>query len=493
MTEHHGLDLEAIQRANGGHSIFAPSSSHMILTCAGALLANLGEPDNAGFDAAEGTVGHEVADLWLTQFYRNREDAAHPTPTQQYPDFEDLDEEIDYARPVHLIGTVKRIVERVDDDGNELLAFDVPIKEEMLGFVRQYVKWCVELPGVHYTERRVDISKITPIPNQGGTADHAACEPGVLTISDLKYGKGIRVDAAEDLTNPKAMVLGRDSPFNGNTQAMNYALGFFWEFDHIYHFEKIVIRIAQPRKDHWQVWETNREELLAFARYAKIRYADAWVPNAPRTPSKKGCQFCRVQPKCAAYAVWYDEQNDGVFDPVTDVIEGSFRDVTAERALEVREKIDRGALEQKSLPKPFELTTDQMARILVMRKTTEKWFAAIEQELEFRAKQGEKILWHKLVDGRLGDRKWIDEEAALAELEFIGVDPEEAAPPSLGSPAQIEEILRSKYGMTKKNAEALIASLVSRAPGRPTLALDTDSREALDDLGSVFDVVEDDL
>ena len=190
----HGFDLEAVQIKLGAHSVFAPSASSMWLYCAGSLIPNLLAEDTAGEDAAYGTVAHGVAERWLKTG----------------------------VKPVDLIGTVEKV-----DEGHAV--FEIEITHSMLEYVQEYVDWSVFLPGDHYVEQRVDFSRLTPIPKQGGTADHIACEPGALTITDLKMGKGVQVFA------------------KGNTQARLYALGAFYRWDEQYHFQRIVIRIAQPR------------------------------------------------------------------------------------------------------------------------------------------------------------------------------------------------------------------------------------------------------
>src|ERR1700712_4834734 len=150
----HGFDLDAVRAKLGSHSIFAPSASAMWMNCAGSLIANLLAEDDAGVDAAYGTVGHGVGEMWLKTG----------------------------ARPNHLIGRVETV-----DEGHA--KFDITIDSIMLNYGEQHVDWCNFLPGDHYVEKRVDFSVLTPIDRQSGTADHIACMPGKMVITDLKMGK----------------------------------------------------------------------------------------------------------------------------------------------------------------------------------------------------------------------------------------------------------------------------------------------------------------
>lgn len=476
MTEHHGIDIEAL--AGAAHSIFAPSSSAGWLVCEDYILANLNEPDNAGVDAAYGTVGHEVGEEWLLRIDALRT-GVEPITEEMIAD----------SRPAELIGTT-RIVKEGDQ------SFPIEIDEEMLAFVAQYVLWCAELPGAHYIEQRVYFSRLTPIPEQGGTADHAACEPGVLTITDLKLGRSPRniVSAAENKEDPRFIVGGK---LNGNTQAGLYALGFFYKYDHLYNFQRIIIRIGQPTLDHFDIWETNREELLAFAEFVKVRAHANWKPLRNRTPSNKGCRWCKVRSSCAALIAWRHEDVDDVFDAVEDdVIEGEFRVVTRQEMIAVKAEIDSADDYQPPILNldAATLTTEQMAKLLPKRKLMEDFFNGIYDELNRRASQGEEIPGFKLVNGREGNREfkgkddppWIEHELA-----FLGLEPDDVYERKLGSPARAEAKLRAKYGLSAKAATALLSHLVYRNRGRQTLVPRTDKREELEDVGSVFDDVSD--
>jgi hypothetical protein len=450
----HGLDLEAIRRRLNGHSIFAPSSSAMWLNCSGSLIPNLLAEDTAGEDAAYGTVGHDAGEQWLANYAFAKRKFGGP---------EDM--LLAMSEPRDLLGEVRVIKEH----GAE---FHIEIDDEMLAYVRQYVEWCVALPGEHYVETQVDFSDLTPIPEQRGRADHAACSWQLLVISDLKMGKGIKVFAKD------------------NSQGLLYAYGFFREWDWLYNFQRIVIRIAQPRLDHFDEWEITREELLDFAGYVANRAALAWTPDAPRSPSPKACQWCKVKADCAALAKWTHDATEDCFDDL-DVIEGEYRVVTTTEMTSVNSAITDGW--QPNPKEPSRLSTEALERLLPYRKLIEKWFSEIEAELEHRAMNGEELTRHKLVPGRAGRRYFPEEDPARKLLLKNRVPEDELYVRKLISPAKAEELLRTHGGLKKKEAAKLLDSVVVRPPSRQTLAPVSDERDALESPADVFDDLDDEL
>lgn len=427
MTEHRFTLTqmrEAIRQVEaGGHSVFAPSASPMWMGCPGSLIPNLFAPDDAGEDAAYGTVGHMVGEVW------NKTG----------------------KKPVHLLGTTHHV------EGSDW--FFIVVDEEMLDYVEQYVRWCRMLPGEHFTETRVDFSQLTPIPNQGGTADHAACQPGILVITDLKMGKGVKVFAEK------------------NSQGLLYALGFFYEWDWLYDFKRIIIRIAQPRLDHWDEWEVSREDLLAFAEEVRACAAAAWVQNAPRRPSDKACQWCRVAATCGPR-----------IKQVIDVSEGRLealgREVSAEEVQAFREKLHDGEWELAEM-NPLELSTADLEKIFAMSKTIDRLWKAIFAELNHRAADGQRMTMYKLAEG-ITRRVFKAPKQAEKRLLELGLAPTEIYKKTMISPAQTEEALRKK-GYKKDELLGLMKGLVYKPPGGATLVPIQDSRPALDDrYGDVF-------
>lgn len=433
----HGFDLDAIQRKLGGHSVFAPSYSSTWLRCLGSLLPSLLAEDDAGEDAAYGTVAHGVAERWLKTG----------------------------LRPSDLVGEIE-----VVDEGHA--KFEIEIDEVMLDFVQEYVDWCAYLPGSLLVEQRVDFSCLTPIPNQGGTADHIALEPGVLTITDLKMGKGVQVFAT------------------GNTQARLYALGAFFRWDWEYDFQRIVIRIAQPRLEHFDVWEISRDELLQFAEFAKGRAHAAWQPDAPRTPGEKQCQWCKVRRDCAARAAYVEKMLEGVFDALDDV-------VTDEDVIRLVDRLDDEfetvAFRMKP---PRELTVAQRAKIIRSRRGIENWLKSIEDDLEKILQAGGVVPGFKLVEGR-SNRIFPNSDRIPSTLEMLtGVPESEFVERKVCTPAQAEEILVKKGGYKRAQLPDLLGDLAVKPRGKPVMAPAHDKRPELStNVDDVFDDLdtEDDL
>lgn len=425
--------------AGGGHSIFAPSGSAMWLYCSGSLIANLLEEDEGSFEAAEGTVAHELAEQWLKSG----------------------------VKPKHRLGEFVTVSE-----GEGKPSYLIQIDEVMMDYVEEYVLWCQMNEGDHFVETRVFFTKLIPPANadeleedpladevpfaaQGGTADHACCQPGVLIISDLKYGKGIFVDAVN------------------NTQARIYALGFFYMWDWKYNFQKIIIRIGQPRLDNWGVWEITREELLAFADFVQERAKAAWQLNAPRRVSRKGCQWCKVKANCTALAVTLESLVYAELDDLEKELEVDDMSLIRE-ALRAEFKMHTANLTR--------LSNVDMVKILEFRKPIEDWFKDIQTHLEGESNDGRPVPGMKLVEGR-SNRDWSRPKKVIEHLKFIGMPEKDMyTEPELKSPAQMEEALKKTLKLDRKTVGVILSGYDYKPPGKPTLVRDDDPRAALGDV-----------
>lgn len=419
MTEHR-LSLSALAQSliDGDHSIFSASGSHLWMHCAGGLIANILAKDKPSPEAAEGTVAHGVGELWLRM----------------------------KKRPSHLVGTKQTI------DG-----FEIEITDEMLNHVEVYFDWCSWLPGQHYIETKVYYTEITPIPKQGGTADHVACSYQHMVITDLKYGKGVQVFAKD------------------NTQALLYALGFFYAWDWLYDFQTIELRICQPRLDHLDTWTITRAELLEFADRAKVRAYLAWQLDAPRTPGEKQCSFCKVKADCGAHFYWQAELTSGAWV-------GLIEPVTVEQVQELKDRIEFQQI--ANLVAVHTLTTEEMSQLYRYRHTFESWWKALHNELNIRAARGEKIPGMKLVESR--SNRVVRDPNLVADTLLLdyGITDNELIVEEMISPAKIEKLLR-KHGVRPKDLASVLDPLVYKPAGKPTLVSDTDRRPAIVDFSEI--------
>lgn len=426
MTEH-SINLTTLAESlkNGDHSIFSASGSGLWMNCAGGLLANLLAPDNSGAEAAEGTVAHGVGEQWLKT----------------------------KKKPKHLVGTKQHVV-------NGGVSYEIEITDEMLNYVQEYFDMCDWLPGQHFIETKVYYSEITPIDKQGGTADHVACSYQRMVLTDLKYGKGVYVEV---MNNPQLWL---------------YALGFFYEYDWLYDFQEIEMRVCQPRMGNFGKQTITRAELLAFAETAKVAAHAAWKLDAPRTPGAKQCQFCKVASKCAANFSMQVELTAGVFDAIDEP-------VTQEDVIALKDRIEFQQI--ASHIEPFELTTEEMASVYQYRSLFEGWWKKLHNELNIRAARGERIPGMKLVEGR--KRRVVrDHRVALLTLEMdYDIPRSELIQEEFASPAEIERLLR-KHGVRPKDMASILEPLVHKPRGKATLVSETDRRDAIVDLTEdVFD------
>lgn len=422
-------DLAQLGKSRNGHSIFSPSGSANWLNCSGALIPNIQAPDTAGWEAAEGTVAHEVAEIWIKSG----------------------------ERPDHIVGLTKTI------NASSGETYEITIDDDMLDWVEQYVKWCVNLPGHHFTEVRVDFSELTPIPDQGGTSDHIAIFDRRMVVTDLKYGKNVFVEVFQ------------------NSQALLYAYGAFLEYDDWYEFEEIEIRICQPRMYNFGVYTVTRAELLAFGEYVKARAKLAWDFNAKRTPSVAACQWCKVSATCAALATVQD----------TMAAHAAFDDDTADEAQMalLKSRTESGLFSMHAVDAKT-LTTEQMARLLPYKRLMENWWHKLAEELKSRANDGEYVPGHKMVSGR-GRRVMADADTVTGTLADYGIRKVDLIEVSVKTVTEVEEMLRRKK-VPKKERDVVMTRITHREEGQPTLAPESDRRPSLREVvSSEFGPIED--
>jgi hypothetical protein len=409
--------------------VFGASAAPMFMNCLGSLIPNLLAEDESSYEAAEGTVAHHVAETWLKE----------------------------QKQPLGLIGETILVPRRNGEP------HAVEVTEEMLSYVEEYVAWVSTTPGEHYVELKVDYSSLTPIPDQGGTADHVFAEWQRLTVTDLKYGKGIKVFAEK------------------NEQALAYAAGVFLRLDWLYDFQTIVIRICQPRLEHFDEWICTREELLEFMERFRTQAAAAWVPGAPRTPGPKQCQWCKIRTECPAKFAITMEAAQGAFADDDDE-PASYPAPALAAAMAEAEMIS--TISPVDIPS---LSVEALERISLLRSTIERWLREIDEHLQYLAECGVELKHHDIKRGRAGHRAWINKKAAARYLLQQGIERFDLFSETMASPSQAETLLKIATGAKGKGLKALLEPYVIQPPGRLTLAPKADKRLTVEPAASAFD------
>lgn len=415
------------------HSERGPSTASRWRKCPGSVRLSRGLPDNAGIDAAHGTVFHEFAAICLEL---------------------GLD-------PQGLVGDTLEV------PGHGVLEFDQKMADHMLNGLD--LLWSLaDAPGaVMMVEQRVSLQEWVG-PDEFGTTDCSIIDihNWRLVTADWKYGAGVPVDPKD---NDQAILytLGTWSTFARRMFAEavlekhgDAALDAPWEED----IEVIVI-IEQPRAEGGGgVWRTTMGHILAEGEKIRRDAKRTEDPNAPVVPGTKQCQFCKAASfnRCLERPKFLLEQVGADFDD----LESDFA-VNAEPVLS-----------EFSL-----ITPEQRSQILLHRAMFDKLFDDLHAAAYQDAKMDRPVPGMKLVPGRSGARKWRDE--AKAELLLKKDFGEAAYKKTLLSPAAVED------EVGKRKFKDRFARMTVQSESKAILVPDTHKKEALKSAASDFDDLED--
>lgn len=402
------------------HAILSPSSADRWMVCPGSVLMEQGIPDVESEYSKEGTMAHELATLMLNN-------------------------------PVRVL--TKAEIENV---GN----FDYENQGE---YVHNYVYEVHKLSEGHtlLVEQRLPIGHITLEEDAEGTSDATIIHTDGLTIevNDLKFGMGVKVYAKR------------------NRQMMLYALGAVHQFEALGDFQKIVMRIHQPRLNHLDEWECSRDELEEFASEVKFRADFIWrlvrgkvdfKPDQDLVPTEKGCMWCKAKAICPAYA-----------QQVINIVAGDFMDLTKNPVA----KLSKAA---RNIDK---IDNKKLAWFMQNLGLIEDWAKGVRARVEAELFAGHEVPGFKLVEGKKGNRKWDDEDLVEAKMKKLKLASKDMYVTEIISVAKAEKLLKKE----PKKWEALLG-FISQTEGKPSVAPSIDPRSGLL-VGAIendFDVIKED-
>lgn len=296
-------------------------------------------------------------------------------------------------------------------------------QKEMLGYTDTYLEYiqnlvhsCETAP-VIAVEKKVEFGEY--VKDGYGTADCILVFGDTLTIIDFKYGKGVPVSAEH------------------NPQMMLYAIGAYKAFSFLYDIKKIRMAIIQPRISNTaSEFEMSVEELFKWAHEVVKPAAELAYKGEGDFKAGEHCRFCGVRATCR------------------------------ERA---RQNLEADFYEMKLPPL---LTDGEVGEALKKAQDLAKWAEHLKEYALAESLKGKIIPGWKAVNGR-SIRVFKNPEEAVKKIIDSGIDEALLYERKMYSLAQIEKLV----GVKQFNDIA--GDLIEKAPGKPTLVLESDKRERI--------------
>lgn len=363
----------------GRHALLSASSSKRWLNCTpSARLEEKFGREDAGPYAEEGTAAHALAEHKVKKCLRKR--SKRPVSDYQCDEMEECTD-----------GYASYVMEQVE-------------------LAKQDCKDPVVL-----IEQRLDYSAY--VPEGFGTGDLLIVADKTLTVIDLKYGKGVAVDA------------------EWNPQMMLYGLGALELFDAIYDIDTVRMTIYQPRLESVSTWEISVSGLMEWVETELKPKAQLAIHGEGEFHCGSWCRFCKAKNTCRARAEEYLRLAQMEFRP------------------------------------PALLSDEEIAEVLKVADELAKWSADVYAFATDEAiTHGKKWTGFKLVEGR-SSRKYTDEEEVAEAAKAAGYT--DIYKKSLVGITEMEKL------MGKKKFAEVLGKLVYKPQGKITLVTESDKRQEI--------------
>lgn len=477
----------------GVHALLSPSGMPAAIRCLAKPHRERGLPDQSSSFADEGTAAHFL----MEQCLENQVEAKHYIGNSikveggktefhtagQYPVGRDMVHEIQKALDyIHAVADGAMIY---PEQKLSIAHITGEYWHKVTGavcFLHDDGKYIDFDTGEEYTEEEVEPAT--------GTTDVWIIKGKVAHCLDLKYGMGVQVFAAD------------------NEQQEMYTDAALQEFDLLGEVEQVHLHIVQPRMNHFDEAELTREELdakIELIRQASKKIAFTPGDELPATPGEKQCRFCKKSATC-------DERTDHTLQ----LIVGEFVDLDKgfvkvempqaekllaqsfgvkpaaityhhEQAEDFGHDIDEAAhftVKKPSIRPSLEAATDalataddeRLATLLDSADFIEGFAKAVRAETERRLLAGKFTdARYKLVEGRMGNREFEDEDAAEAEMKAMRLKVDEMYNKKLISAPQAEKLLKE----SNPRKWAKLQKMIVQRQGKPSVAPASDKRPAL--------------
>lgn len=371
-------------KTSKSHSLISPSGASKWINCPPSAVFESKHAKNESSYADEGTLAHSLYELLIKN---------------------------------HL-GEIKK---PVFDHEYKIIKKHQYYTTDMESHCRDLMELVLDLAGSDFkihVEKSVDLSKY--IPEGKGTIDTILISSDKMIIIDLKYGKGVKVDALE------------------NKQQMIYALGAYEEFYGTDYDLEIELHIYQPRLNHHDSMAISTSDLIDWAYLVVIPAAKQAIKGEGLFTPGDHCRFCSAKNNCKAF-----------YDNNLSIAKFDFLEAN-------------------------ELTDDQISYVLDKGQLFKNWLNGIEEyALNESISNGKKWPGFKLIEGR-STRKYTDEEKIIEKLiaNKIKKDLFLTEPKLVG-------ITSLEKNLSKKTVDKLLSDYITKPLGAPTLVRETDKRSEL--------------
>lgn len=376
------------------HAKLSPSSAERWLNCPGsvALAAKCPAPPPSPF-AEEGTVAHAVAESKLQMLSGEITQGRHERQLEELRKSEYWCGEMDEATDFYADTVMERLAASGEDA--ELMV-----------------------------EQQLDLNAWAP--ESFGTSDAVIIGGSTIEVIDLKYGKGVKVDAP------------------GNPQLRLYALGAAALFGDIYDFSTVRYTIVQPRLDHVSSEAVPLDELMRWAEDTVKPIAEEAAAGSDRTACGSWCRWCPAKAVCRARA----EENL--------------------------------ALARMEFKPPALLTPEEIGEVLRKAEDLQKWASDVASYALDQALEGKHFDGWKVVEGR-SVRQYADTLKVAEALKAAGFDEAMLYERKLYGITAMEKLVG------KKKLTETLGELIIKPAGKPVLVPESDKRDAINSAAADFE------
>lgn len=368
------------------HARCSASAAHRWINCPGsvALSDQCPDPGSSSY-ADEGTVAHNLAELKLRHVLHEITDAQYKKKLAKIQQDDYYNGEMDEATDFYVEAVLEEFA--AAGEGAELMI-----------------------------EQRLDLTEW--VPEGFGTSDAVIIGGRMIQVIDLKYGKGIKVEA------------------KNNPQFRLYGLGAVALFGDLYDFDTVKTTVVQPRLDHVDSETVILKELLLWGEKEVKPRAIMAMEGTDYMVAGDWCRFCPAKARCRKRAEYNLE------------------------------------LARMEFQKPPLLSDEEIGEVLAKAEHLKKWAEEVNEYALAEALAGKHFDGWKLVEGR-SNRKYADDIQVAEKLKAAGFDEAMLYQRKLYGITEMEKLVG------KKKLAATLGDLLIKPAGKPVLVPESDKREAI--------------